>query len=100
MFFLQLYLLGRIVGTFFTPDLFLFLGKVALSALLTGTAVDLLIHSKSIAPLGLAGILLAARAGAGTFFAIGHFVFRVPQCRTLLDIIGRRHAAPAATLNT
>jgi putative peptidoglycan lipid II flippase len=100
MFFLQLYLLGRIVGTFFTPDLFLFLGKVALSALLTGTAVDLLIHSKSIAPLGLAGILLAAGVGAGTFFAIGHFVFRVPQCRTLLDIIGRRHAAAAATLNT
>jgi putative peptidoglycan lipid II flippase len=98
-FVLQTYLLGRAVGTFFTPDLFLFLGKVTLSALLTGIVVGLLYHPRSAALLGLVSTLLAAGVGAGTFFAIGHFVFRVPQCRMLLDIVGRRHAAAATAVN-
>jgi putative peptidoglycan lipid II flippase len=87
---IECYALGSKTGRLLDADFFAFLGKVTLSSLVAGVAVSLLI-SPLHATLGkYFGSGCAAGVGLSIFIVLAHFVFRVPQFRTLASFVTQR----------
>jgi putative peptidoglycan lipid II flippase len=86
----ECYALGNKVGHLLGADLFAFLGKVTLSSLAAACAVNFLIDPLHATLGQYLGPGCAAGIGLSIFIVLAHFVFRVPQFRTLAGFVTQR----------
>jgi putative peptidoglycan lipid II flippase len=86
----ECYALGNKVGHLLGADFFAFLGKVTLSSLAAGCAVNFLIEPLHATLGQYLGPGCAAGVGLSIFIVLAHFVFRVPQFRTLAGFVTQR----------
>jgi putative peptidoglycan lipid II flippase len=86
----ECYALGNKTGQLLDATFFAFLGKVTISSLAAGVAVALLINPLHATLGQYLGPGCAAGAGLSIFMVLAHFVFRVPQFRTLASFVTQR----------